>query len=92
MIEEKYYEIAEKNGIPKRYVNERINRYKWSIERAITQPCKTRAKNKETTYENISNAVFYLLEFDDKFKKCKTVQEFISKLDETPNKIINCDS
>lgn len=40
MITEEHYEIAKANGIPRRYVYDRVKRYGWDIERAITQSCK----------------------------------------------------
>ena len=88
-IDEKYYKIAKANGIPRRYVNDRVKRYGWTIERAITQPCNRNIKKSSNiTYDDLSNMIFYLIGFDEKFKRCKSVNELLDKLDETPNKII----
>ncbi|PER25404.1 hypothetical protein [Bacillus cereus] len=35
---DKDYEVAARNGISKPNVNQRVNSYDWSIERAITEP------------------------------------------------------
>lgn len=40
-LTEEHFQIAEKNGIPRKNVLQRFNKYYWDIERAITQPMRS---------------------------------------------------
>ncbi|CAI8880703.1 transposase [Bacillus sp. IT-79MI2] len=44
------YEIAKKNGIPRRNVNQRVQFLGWTIERAITEPIFKSARTKYKGY------------------------------------------
>lgn len=44
-ITDEEYEIAEKNGISKGNVDQRVHAYGWEIERAITQPIRKQRKH-----------------------------------------------
>ncbi|MFK4417158.1 alpha-glucosidase (family GH31 glycosyl hydrolase) [Bacillus sp. RC251] len=47
---EKDYEIAARNGISRPNVNQRINSYDWSIERAITEPIQEKKGKKNNRF------------------------------------------
>lgn len=48
-LTEEDYKTAEKNGISRKNVNQRVDLYDWSIERAITDPVKKRNKKDNNT-------------------------------------------
>lgn len=45
-LSNKLFEIADKNGISKGTVSQRVYQYKWDIERAITEPVHTEHRRK----------------------------------------------
>ena len=51
-VTDEQYEIARKNGIPRKRVNDRINKSGWDIDRAITTPVKER-KNRYEAWKEI---------------------------------------
>lgn len=54
MVEEltrEHYEVAVKNGIPRRTVYYRYNYQFWSIERSITEPVHTKAETRKMAHE-----------------------------------------
>lgn len=49
-----HYEIAEKNGISKENVYQRVKHYGWTIERAITTPIATQWLGKYKGFHKIA--------------------------------------
>lgn len=50
------YEIAEKNGISKVNVDQRINALGWTLEKAITQPMRVRFRHKYKEYVQLAES------------------------------------
>lgn len=64
LITPEQYRIAEKNGINRRNLNQRVNYYAWEIEDAITIPAEGRGYKREAKYADYlkiaeSNGVSY---------------------------------
>lgn len=87
IITERHYQIAKLNGIPKRYVYDRVNRYGWSIERAISQPCK-RNSVINISYGSLAIIINELLMNNIEFSNVSNIDDFISKLADKKDNII----